>query len=713
MKFLSSAFLVPAVGLTVIATFSTLFYVDLTRTVSLTGQEEVGTISFKQRVAQRKYASRVVWEEVQQQSPVYNYDTIRTADLSEAVVRLKDGTEIALAENSMIMIALAKDDIKVDFNQGSIKASRGEGLGKLNIKSADSSVVLDDGDVNLSKGQGKDLSVVLNKGSALLATGGKESVIGENQRVVATDEGVQVYNLSLRLIAPARQKYIFAAADFQNVAFSWAAVPQGFDTYLEIARDDSFAVPVVSQPVYQNAAALPLNPGAYYWRVRAVHRATRKMEFSESRRLSIVRNDPLFVISPQEGARFAFVTVPPLVSFKWTKGENDSGYRLVLGTDPALADPLRTIKLDEPGIAVDKLPAGTYYWRVTRRIDAGGEGFTDESAVRQFVVERSEKMPAVELVYPPDGMTVNKLALDQEPVTFTWRKSGEIPEYQVVVAEDQQFSDVVFTGSSRTNFLKMPRALRKGAYFWRVAGISGVDSVTAPSQPRALQVFESNVIELVSPAVNQRIPPREKENFASATFIWKKTDVRGRFALEIARDDDFAQRYREAMVDGFAASFTDLEPGNYYWRVRLVDEGGRELMKSASPAIKVLAHLTVPVGTAPGTDATVDMSDSDTLEFKWQPVEGATLYRVSLYQKKAGVLANIYEKELYAVATSFTELEKLDVGEFYWTLQAFDAPGGMQNILRRSVVSGYNFKISLSKMETMPKIEVPKTLYTE
>ncbi|TAL35339.1 MAG: hypothetical protein EPN93_10635 [Spirochaetes bacterium] len=713
MKFLSSTFLVPAVGLTIVATFSTLFYVDLTRAVTSGGQEEVGTITFKQRVAQRKYSTRVVWEEVQQASPVYNYDTIRTADLSEAVVKLRDGTEIMLAENSMIMIAIAKESVSVDFNQGSIKASRGEGLSKLNIKSADSNLTLSDGDVNLFKGQGKELNVVLNKGSALLAAGGKESTIGENQRVVATDEGVQVYNLSIRLVAPAPQKYLFSAADFQNVVFTWEAVPQGFDVFLETSRDAAFAVPLVSQPAFGNAAALTLQTGSFYWRVRAVNRANRKMEYSETRRLSLIKNEPLFVIMPQDGARLSYVSVPPLVSFKWTRGENDSGYTLVMGNDPALSAPLKTMKLDEPGIAVDKLAAGAWYWRVTRKINVGGEGYADDSPVRSFVIERSEKMPAVELIYPPDGMTMNKIALDQEPVTFTWRKSGEIPEYMVTVAEDREFSDVVFTAASKANFLKMPRALGKGAYFWRVAGVSGVDSVTAPSQPRSLQVSDSNVIELVSPAAGQRIPPRENENIASASFIWKKTDVRGRFALEIARDDDFTAKYREASVDGFAAVFADLEPGDYYWRVKLIDEAGRELMKSAAPPFKVLAQLAVPVADSPKGGDTVDMSDSDSLAFKWRPIDGATVYRVALFQRKAGALQNIYEKELWALETSFTELDKLDVGEFYWTIQAFDAPGGMQNILRKSVISGYNFKITLAKMETIPKIEVPKTLYTE
>nr|HPI22469.1 iron dicitrate transport regulator FecR [Spirochaetota bacterium] len=72
-------------GLVIIVLFSGLFYYDLTRRRGAGSEEVVGTITFKRQQAQRKYASQVVWEDVAEAVPVHNHDSIRTAELSEAV----------------------------------------------------------------------------------------------------------------------------------------------------------------------------------------------------------------------------------------------------------------------------------------------------------------------------------------------------------------------------------------------------------------------------------------------------------------------------------------------------------------------------------------------------------------------------------------------------------------------------------------------------
>ena len=67
-----------------------LFWKEYNRTLTKLNEEPIGTIVFKKRTAQRKFSDRVVWDTLKQESPVYNGDTIRTIDQSEASITFRD-----------------------------------------------------------------------------------------------------------------------------------------------------------------------------------------------------------------------------------------------------------------------------------------------------------------------------------------------------------------------------------------------------------------------------------------------------------------------------------------------------------------------------------------------------------------------------------------------------------------------------------------------
>ena len=54
--------------------------------LSTLDEAPIATITFKKKTAQRKFMDRVEWDILRQNSPVYNGDTIHTAEQSEATV---------------------------------------------------------------------------------------------------------------------------------------------------------------------------------------------------------------------------------------------------------------------------------------------------------------------------------------------------------------------------------------------------------------------------------------------------------------------------------------------------------------------------------------------------------------------------------------------------------------------------------------------------
>jgi hypothetical protein len=82
--------------------------------------EVIGFITYRYRVAQRRAASRVVWEDAEQKDSVYNQDTIRTDEKSEALVTLRNGTMIELDPQSMVVLSMRNDAGEIKLAQGSV-----------------------------------------------------------------------------------------------------------------------------------------------------------------------------------------------------------------------------------------------------------------------------------------------------------------------------------------------------------------------------------------------------------------------------------------------------------------------------------------------------------------------------------------------------------------------------------------------------------------
>ena len=106
-----------------------LFWQELNAFTTRTDITEIAEIQYKYKVAQRKFSDRVVWERVQQHSPIYNADTIRTADGALATISFnnKEKTVIELSESTMIQVFVTEDgDISVSLGSGAIDVQTGQ-----------------------------------------------------------------------------------------------------------------------------------------------------------------------------------------------------------------------------------------------------------------------------------------------------------------------------------------------------------------------------------------------------------------------------------------------------------------------------------------------------------------------------------------------------------------------------------------------------------
>ncbi len=98
-----------------------LYYKDINSFSLKNNETAVAKIYFKKNVVQRKFIDNDIWERVNQESPIYNGDKIRTASDSEIHAQFeKTGTKIQLKENSLIQIFSNKKEKSIDFLSGEI-----------------------------------------------------------------------------------------------------------------------------------------------------------------------------------------------------------------------------------------------------------------------------------------------------------------------------------------------------------------------------------------------------------------------------------------------------------------------------------------------------------------------------------------------------------------------------------------------------------------
>ncbi|MBN2040735.1 MAG: FecR domain-containing protein [Spirochaetes bacterium] len=701
MKFSLSDIFIVGVSTAVISAFSYLYYKDITAKVEAGTAEEVGTLVYKRKVTERKFSGQVVWEDIEDEIPVYNNDSIRTSDLSEAVIRLHDGTEIKLNENSMILLALGDNQIDIEFARGSILASRNNAEGDvkaLNIKSGTTNVTIDKSNVELSQSKTGDLSLKVAKGNANLNTGkGIEKVGTDKQLVISKNADVLSFDLGLKLITPLQDSYHATVADKTRIAFSWEDVKGEHDVFFELSDGMPFTNILNSTKVENNNFSLDMSKGIYYWRVRAVHKVSKKQEFSEARRFTVLWDQPVYPVSPENREIIKYRTKLPIINFKWTKSEIASGYKLILASDSELNNIIGTYQIQNNNYVIDSLDKGAYFWRIEKITGLKDITDTVPSIIYRFDLQEKEMISAPELVYPVNRKQFSRIMLDKKNITFTWNQNPDIREYKFDLAMDRRFDNIIHTAQSKLNFYQLAENLSKGEYFWRVTGLIEQDEFTSPSVASVFSIVDKNEIKLFLPQNNAVLSPQENEKLASVRFSWERSVINGNYKLEISKNKNFSSIYKESALSSItnAATIDEFKPGEYFWKVKLLDEENNLILESKSRSITVKEVLGNPDIVSPKNGYDVNMSNKDELSLVWKNVNGADFYRMTLYRLKQGKKYKIAYSEQKGTSYKITDLRKLDTGSFQWTLQAFE--GRDNTITRKSSVIESDFKITLGK----------------
>ena len=593
---INSDFIAVGISFIIISTFSVLLYADFTSKIDVGDAKKIGVISFKRKVAQRKYSSQVVWEDLDQNVPVYNNDSIRTSDFSEAVIKLEDGTSINLDENSMILLAMLGDGININFSHGSISAKSGgkskkEGEGsvsRIKIQSKGTSVSLGKGDIKLSRSANKELNLTVTKGTAEVKTGNEKKIIEKDQKVIISkDLKTKIFKLKLKLQEPSPGHFFITSQPAMPVKFSWEPVERGNRIFLEVSRNKNFTRPVVRKAVKGTSFAQNLAGGNYYWRLKVINNRSKKVESSEIRKLNIVKDQVVRLVYPQMGAAINYSVKPPNINFNWQQNKLASGYILEISRNPDFKSTKRSVRTSLTRLVIDKLREGKYFWRVRTKTSIDVAAYNGTSQVYSFNIVKKTQINPPRLISPQNGKNVSVHMFGEKGFLFSWRADSQIKSYDVFIARDSNFRKLEMRIKNNGNYFRMVKKLRPGKYYWKVVTSSKNLSKQLSSQTNSLSIVDIRKINLISPGNNVKFDIKEGDKYSSIKFSWTRSDIAGNYMFELSKEKNFAAVINRKITNRNYYNIIKLKPGVYYWRVKLLDKDKSKITESQSYMVNV------------------------------------------------------------------------------------------------------------------------------
>ncbi len=313
----------------------------------------------------------------------------------------------------------------------------------------------------------------------------------------------------------------------------------------------------------------------------------------------------------------------------------------------------------------------TYYWRVQPRYMLSGFTEAFGSWTGGWSFQR--------LGLAPENL---QSASVSSIVTFSWDMAEGAQAYQVQVATDPGYNNLVIDTLTRVNAYTPPDTLPLGWYYWRVRIIRYGDIANGWS--------EGAPFEFSLPQPEGFLPAAGEVVHGTPTYCWNPielTDEAGRssftarqYHVQVSTDPSFSNTYDSTDTANHcwtpARGYTD---GTYYWRVAMYDGNGH------LGAYSQLATFTKQYPSPPLVSP-VDTVLPRTPTFIWSALDGATSYvlEVSHYP----TFYPLYDTQ-ETFNTQYTPISNYAPNRvYYWRVAMCDHAGQMGAFSTTRIIIG-------------------------
>lgn len=673
---------------------SYLFYKNFTMALDKNNEKEIATITFKYKTAQRRFEEGSIWDRLKQESKIYNGDTIRTADLSEATLHFTDGNEMSLVDNTMTQVFLNEDNqLKALLSGGSItvdttNASENSRGVILSLNGVD--VEIENGTtLNATGTESNEVEIQVFNGEAKVTgkDGTKRNILQGN-KLALTKEGTPKATVAVLNPKP-NAKVINHTKNPMHIPFEWkvSGTEETFTYSIEISSDPGFKniTQTIDTGRETNALIYLPNELSYYRIICKDDNSSQRAVING--RIQLIESMIPNPIAPVVDYTFNYRKQKPVIRFLWSESKYATSYELLVSDNPNFINPIIVQRSALPSSIISTLESGKYYWRVTPFYTINNMGLDGSSTVSTFTIKQQGVLSAPSLIYPSENAFVNTKTASSN-INFSWKLEHEAVKYNLIISDNQDLTNPKLSFTTDVNhfsFDPSSQALHNGKWFWSVYGIDNEGNRSECQKPRSFYAVDGEVIQrTVYPPDHYSIAQNLVNDLR---FTWKSNlpfDKR----FEISNNEDFTQIIYKQYIHDNTLSGINLGIGTYYWRI--VSSSPDQDYPSPSKKLTVLGPLEAPVCLIPDINKRALVRPDKPFDFTWASADGANYYKLTV--KKPSSDEIIFEKNLIEATQYSVNMENIPEGYYVWTIQGFSYETELQS-RRTGKIDEANFEL--------------------
>lgn len=670
-------------------------------------RRRTGVIVFKERIATRRQTDVFHWQTLYTNSPVYEFDTIRTSEGAEAEIHFLDGTKLDLLENTLVKLKGLDDEDFADVRNGSVFVEAANANKKISFagKVID---LFESAKLSLSN-IGGETHIEVREGEASVLDSGKKLILGALQKIAFMEDGTrsEVQTVKRQKVPTKKNRKLVSYEKNTPVVFSFVA-EHADDAKVVIARDKKF------KKIYKTLAEFTqdakdanlfsakenISLEKVYWKV-----VYENGEESEVQSVSVQQVQKLSQIQPEANARIIANGENQKIKFSWQTIKDASSYNFEIAENENFSNPVFSQTTANSSVQVASLGDGTYYWRVTPNYS--GELIDEkESIVRQFRVEKTNTLLPLKINYPINGFRFT--VREKTDFSFSWERRKNAGEYELSFYREgeSKAAETFFTKENTARFSALNTQLfsDEGNVYWTVSykTKSGED---APVSKKMLikKVKTAFVFKTIFPKDGYSVAESLMQNIR---FTWKN-DFGGKTNFIVATDKELKNIVYKKITDTASMLGLYLGVGDYFWCVQKLDADNAVAETAEVKQFHVIQNLPAVNFVSPRENTIVPLLNNPRVVVQWDAIGAADYYEVSVFEPKGKRIVFFP----YAQTEPFTiPVGRYGEGKYRVSVQAFglDTMEHTKNIGLKSILTFESKKINVaSLLSPLPRTNVP------